>query len=107
MIAEPFDAAAFHVTVALAFPPVTVPIIGAPGTPCRIELDSAEGSPVPIAFVAVTTNVYGVPLIKPYTIALVAYEDVFAVNPSGIEVTVYPVIGELFDAGAVHLTVAL
>ena len=58
VIAEPLDAGAVHVTVALAFPVVAVPIIGAPGTVGSVtELDAAEAFPVPTAFVAVTVNV--------------------------------------------------
>jgi hypothetical protein len=52
-------------------------------------LDALAG-PVPVAFVAVTVNVYAVPVVKPET---VIGEDVpVPVRPPGLEVTVYPVI---------------
>jgi len=56
--------------------------------------------------VAVTVNVYGVPLVNPVTAAVVA-PVVVAVSPPGAEVTVYPVIADPpLLAGAVHDTTA-
>ena len=37
-------------------------------------LDTAEVAPVPIPLVALTRNVYAMPLVKPVTVALVAVE---------------------------------
>jgi hypothetical protein len=37
-----------------------------------IEFDALEAGPVPTAFVAETVNVYAVPLVRPFTVALVA-----------------------------------
>jgi hypothetical protein len=51
---------------------------------------AALAGPVPVAFVAVTVNVYAVPVVKPET---VIGEDVpVPVRPPGLEVTVNPVI---------------
>ena len=77
---------------------------GAPGTADGTTAeDGAEAALVPFAFVAVTVNVYEVPLVRPVTVQLVV--AVVQVNPPGEEVTVYPVMAvpPLFD-GAVHET---
>jgi hypothetical protein len=48
---------------------VAVTPVGAPGTAhVVIELLAAEAAPVPIALVAVTVNVYAVPVVKPETV---------------------------------------
>ena len=50
-------APAVYVTVAAAFPPVAVPIVGAPGLlPAVTEFDAADTA-VPNSVVAVTVNV--------------------------------------------------
>jgi hypothetical protein len=70
-------------------------------------LDAAEAGEVPTAFVAVTVNVYAVPLVRPVTDVAVAggvpvtVVDGRAVVPA-YGVTVYDVIGEPPLAGAVH-----
>ena len=64
------------------------------------ELEAEEGAPVPLAFVAVTVNVYAVPFVRPVTYAYVL--AVAAVNPPGEDVTVYDVA----PAEAVQLTYA-
>ena len=70
-------------------------------------VEAADGGPVPAAFVAVTVNVYGVPLVRPVTVAVRAVPATLAVTPPGVDVTVYPVIGVPPSlAGAVHDTVA-
>jgi hypothetical protein len=46
--------------------------------------DAAEAGPVPIALVAVTVNVYAVPLVSPVTVVLVA---------GGLPLTVVAVCG--------------
>jgi hypothetical protein len=62
--------------------------VGAPGTANGVTAaDADEAAPVPIAFVAVTVNVYAVPLLKPVTVADVAHV-VDAVKPPGDDVTV-------------------
>ena len=56
--------------------------------------------------VAVTVNVYAVPLVRPGTVTDVA-PVVVAVKPPGDAVTVYPVMGEPpLLAGVVHDTTA-
>jgi hypothetical protein len=62
-----------------------------------------DASDVPIAFVAVTVNVYDVPAVKPLTV--IGDELPVAVTPPGLDVTVYWVIAEppLF-AGALNDT---
>jgi hypothetical protein len=68
-------------------------------------LDAADAAPVPIAFVAVTVNVYEVDDCKPATVNGDEAPD--AVNPPGLDVTVYEVIADLpLFAGAVNVTVA-
>jgi hypothetical protein len=50
-------------------PPVATTFVGAAGTVAGVtELLTPETEPVPIAFVAVTVNVYAVPLFKPVTV---------------------------------------
>ena len=73
--------------------------------------DAAEAGPVPIAFVAVTTNVYAVPFVSELTVVDVAggvpvtVVGVCAVAPMN-GVTVYDVIALPLFAGADQLTVA-
>ena len=52
------------------------------------ELDGDEGLLVPIALVAVTVKVYGVPFVSGLTTALVAEAPALAVTPPGDDVTV-------------------
>jgi hypothetical protein len=70
---------------------------------------AALAGPVPIAFVAVTVNVYAVPVVKPETV--IVPEPAVAnvpVIPPGLDVAVYSVIGTPpSDAGAVYVTVAV
>ena len=68
-------------------------------------LDDADAGPVPAAFVAVTVNVYAVPLVSPVTVIGLAAP--IAVIPPGFDVTVYPVIAlPPSEVGAVNVTVA-
>ena len=57
------------------------------GTPAGVTVpDAVDTSDVPIEFVAVTVNVYSVPLVRPVT-----WQPVVAVvhdRPPGLEVTV-------------------
>jgi hypothetical protein len=84
----PLLAGAVQLTVADALPPVAVMAVGAPGTVAGVTLlDGLEAGLVPIALVAVTVNVYAVPLLRPLTVADVA-PVVLALIPPGDEVTV-------------------
>jgi hypothetical protein len=48
---------------------VALTLVGAPGTVhVVIELLAAEAAPVPTALVAVTVNVYAVPVVNPVTV---------------------------------------
>jgi hypothetical protein len=76
------------------------------GTAGVTELDAADAGDVPIAFVAVTVNVYAVPLLKPETV--IGDEAPVPVIPLGLDVTVKPVIAEPpLLAGAVKVTDAV
>ena len=88
MIADPpLLSGAVKVTDALAFPRVAVPIVGAPGTTAGVTLlDAADADPVPTLLVAVTVNVYAVPLVSPVTV--MGLEEPVPVNPPGFAVTV-------------------
>jgi len=80
---------AAHVTVICAFPGATDVIVGAGGGPVGVTaVDAAEAGPVPAALVAVTVNVYEVPLLRPVTVADVGVTDAVAVAPPGDAVTV-------------------
>jgi len=61
--------------------------VGAPGTvEGTTATEAVEAAPVPLAFVAVTVNVYEVPFVRPATVQLV--ELVVQVNEPGVDVTV-------------------
>ena len=80
--------------------------VGAPGTAAvgATIAEVADAGPVPTAFVAVTVNEYGTPYVSPVTVNGLAI-PVFTML-SGLEVTVYKVIGlPPLDAGAVKGTV--
>jgi hypothetical protein len=66
--------------------PVALTAVGAAGTVDGVTAaDAAEATPVPLAFVAVTVNVYEVPFVNPVTA-----HDVVAVvhvNEPGVDVT--------------------
>jgi len=54
----PSNTGAVYVTVAFPFPAVAITEVGAPGTVDGVtEAELADVTPVPITFVAVTTNV--------------------------------------------------
>ena len=62
-------------------------MVGASGVVAGVTLFEAdEADPVPTAFVAVTVNVYAVPLVRPITV--IGDEPPAPVNPPGLEVTV-------------------
>ena len=83
MIGEPPVDDAVKVIVALPLPPTAATFIGALGTVAGVTaLLVPEGVLVPAAFVAVTLNVYVVPLLKP---VIVIGDDVLvALNPPNI-----------------------
>jgi hypothetical protein len=102
----PSLAGAVHDTAAFEFPAVAVTPTGGDGAVVDGDGVTAvlanDAGDVPTALVAVTVNVYAVPLDKPVTVAVVA-PLVVAVRPPGAAVTVYPVIAEPpLLAGAVH-----
>ena len=70
MIGEPLLLPdAVKLTVACALPAVAVPMVGAVGTVAGVTLfDAADGALLPIALVAITVQVTGVPLVKPITV---------------------------------------
>jgi hypothetical protein len=69
------------------------------------EFEAELAGPGPLAFVAVTVKVYAAPLVSPATI--IGLVVPVPVIPPGLEVTVYPVIGEPpLLAGAVNVTMA-
>ena len=87
MAEPPLLLGALNVTVASPFPRVAVPMVGASGVVAGVTLFEAdEADPVPTAFVAVTVNVYAVPLVRPITV--IGDEPPAPVNPPGLEVTV-------------------
>ena len=87
-------------------PAVAVTAVGAPGTVNGVTAALADDArEEPAALVAVTVNVYAVPLIRPVTVAVVA-PVVVAVCPPGAAVTVYPVIAPPLEAGSDQDTVA-
>ena len=82
-------------------PGVNAGVVGATGV---TELDATDALPVPATFVAVTVNIYAVPLVRPVTVQERA-PVVVHVRPPGLAVTVYAVIAAPpFAAGAVHDT---
>jgi hypothetical protein len=83
VIAEPPVALLLNVILALAFPPVAVPIVGACGTVVAVIDPDVVAVEVPLALVAVTLNVYAVADARPVT---VSGELPDAVNDDGLEV---------------------
>jgi hypothetical protein len=104
--APPFDTGAPKLTVACVLPAVADTEVGAPGTVRGVTLfDGAEGALTPAMFVAVTVNVYAVPLVRPVTVMGDPAE--LALMPPGFDVAVYEVIDEPpSDAGGAKVTVA-
>jgi len=84
----PLDDGATHVTVAWALPGAATTPVGDPGSVAGVtDADALEGELVPIAFFAVTVNVYAVPFVSPVTVAVKA-PVVVAVLLPGDDVTV-------------------
>jgi hypothetical protein len=74
-------------TEALVLPGVTLRIVGEPGRVTGVTLgDDAEAAPVPTLLVAVTENVYAVPLVSPLTV--IGLDEPLPVIPPGLAVTV-------------------
>ena len=105
MAAPPLDAGAVQDTTdcELAYEVAATPV-GAPGTVAGVAgPEGLDGELVPAELVAVTVNVYEVPLVSPVTVQPV--ETVEQVNAPGVEVTVYPLMAAPpLLAGAVHDT---
>ena len=104
--AEPPSATgAVQPTSTSASPAVAITAVGAPGTVLAVTAAlSNDAGEVPTTLVAVTVNVYAVPLTRPETVAVVA-PVVLTVAPSGDAVTVYLVIRDPpVVVGAIHET---
>ena len=84
------DAGAVHDTTDCTFAfEVAVTDVGAPGAVAGTAVaDATDATPVPAEFVAVTVNVYEVPLERPVTVHEVAGAVALQVNEPGEEVTV-------------------
>ena len=81
-------------------------VVGALGVVAGIiGLDWFELSESPLLFVAITVNLYGIPLVRPFLVVELLVE--MAVNPPGSLVTVYFVIAEPpFEIGGDQYIVA-
>jgi hypothetical protein len=101
----PLNAGALKVTLAESTPAVTFVIVGASGTAEGVTLaEGMDAGPVPIPFVAVTLKEYAFPFVSPDTV--IGLDTPVPVMFSGLEVTVYNVMGEPFAKAAVKLTAA-
>ena len=76
MIAEPpVFTGALHGKETCVLPAAPTTLVGASGTVRGVTAeDAAETTPVPATLVALTRNVYGVPFVKPVTVALADVE---------------------------------
>jgi hypothetical protein len=95
MALPPLDNGAVQLTTAWEFPAVAVTADGTPGTVNGVTLlEGSDVAPLPAALAAVTVKVYGVPLVRPVTVALVGTSELpagavmTAVAPAGLEATV-------------------
>ena len=110
--ASPLLAGAVNVTVASPLTPVAVAVtmVGASGAPAGVT-DVEAAILIPTALVAVTVNVYAIPLVSPVTV--IGLEAPLtgtcpALGVGVICVTVYPVISEPPSlAGAPNKIVAI
>ena len=85
----PLLAGAVKPTVTWPLPRVAVTAVGAPGTVAGVTAaDAADAGPVPTALVAVTVNVYAVPLASPGTTIEVHGAVQLAERLPGLEVAV-------------------
>ena len=81
MLAPPVELGAVQDTASEPFDGVTAMFVGALGVVAGVtDEDGAEDAPAPLAFVALTVNVYDVPLVSPVTVVDVAADtvDIFA-----------------------------
>ena len=81
--------------------------VGAPGTVDGVAAaEAVDAAPVPLAFVAVTVNVYAVPFVRPVIVH--GFTNTQATGVCAVVemygVTVYPVIAAPPFDGAVHDT---
>src|SRR5665213_272194 len=106
MGAPPLLAGAVHHTTDWALLlAVAVTPVGAPGKVDGVAgADGAEAGPVPMPLVAVTVNLYATPLVKPVTVQLVVVPLAVVQVWPPLEVTVYLVRADPFDAAAVQDT---
>ena len=83
------EAGAVHETTDWPFAfEVAVTDVGAPGAVAgTAAADATETAPVPAEFVAVTVNVYEVPLARPTTVHEVAGAVALQTNEPGLDVT--------------------
>ena len=90
MIVTPFAAGAVHVTTRRPSPRVATTFVGTPGIAVGVtDADGAEAADAPTAFVALTENVYAVPLVRPVTVQVVAFAPLTVhVRPPGAAVAV-------------------
>ena len=88
MVAPPLDAGAVQETTEEALAYEVAPTeVGAPGVVAGVAgAEAADAGLVPAELVAVTVNVYVVPLVRPPTVQLVVAE--LQVKPPGDEVAV-------------------
>ena len=70
-------------------PGIPTTLVGGAGTPFGVTLaDAEEAGPLPMASIAVTVNVYWLPLVRPVMTALVCVPGALMVAPPGEAVTV-------------------
>jgi hypothetical protein len=87
IVAPPVLLGAVKEIVASPSPPVALTLVGAPGGPAgTTELLVPDDVLVPTAFVAVTVNVYVVPLVRP--VIVIGDDPPVAVKPPVFELTV-------------------
>ena len=109
MIDEPLETWPSQDTIADALPATAETPVGAKATEIGIrEADAEEATELPVAFIARTVNVTGVPLVRPVTESDNTLPTVTGLPPLPTDgVTLYPVIAEPpFKAGAVQETIA-
>ena len=89
IVEPPVDAGGFQLTEACVLPAVAETLVGAPGTVAGVTvLEGVDALLPPTLLVAMTVNVYAVPLIRPVTVAVRVPPDHVAVWPPGLVVTV-------------------
>jgi phage shock protein PspC (stress-responsive transcriptional regulator) len=69
ILEPPFDTGGVNEMVACPLPATALTLVGVPGTVAGVtELLETDAVLVPIAFVAVTENVYAVPFVRPVSV---------------------------------------